>query len=294
MAASRDAVQARNAKAPTPPPALDRSPAPGLARASDAMRDPRAPEALGAPDVLRLQRAIGNRAVGMLLRARAAAPLRPAVAGAIQRAKSVEQIGALVQAAERAEGTTEAEVRTILTAMNVDDRVDQLIAGHTVHFKRLPGGDLAKNCHHFAFGGLQGPDADYNAGTLAHRLGAEMSFQEYQARHGNDDEPMSEDVYAFAGPLADFSKLEAQVVDVSHALGLPGPKVQYQVRMYDDNAHSARLAGGRWWHKFVNFPFVMAVDGAVDLHYPAASATLTIRSAAAETGSEGSFTVPGA
>jgi hypothetical protein len=248
---------------------------------------------LDAPGVLGMQARIGNQAVGRILRAqRGPAPAVALRAGPrVQRALDAEAMNALVAQVQRGDETTEAEVRTVLEYMNIGDRINDLLRGHTVHFHRLDGGHLGKNCHHFAFGGLTGQDATFNVLNLGQLLGAALTFEQYHEAHQNDDFVMDAELYAVAGPVMDFARLQGAVVNATQALDLHGDSADYDVRVYDEMAHSARRIDGRWWHKFVNFPFVMAVEGADDLGY-AVTANLQVRAPVAALGAAGSFTVP--
>jgi hypothetical protein len=172
-------------------------------------------------------------------------------------------------------------------------------AGKKVYLRKLGDEHRKKNCHNYAFGGLQGAYEQFHFDALAEKLGAQKSPEEFRKweQEGHrvpldieDDEEyfkVDEEFRYGAFDKIDFSTLP-QPVDVSTALNLPNDGT-YTIRIYG-SAHSARQENGKWWHKFTDLPhaYLVSVEGNENLSY-ATSAEITIRSCAAQAGPEESI-----
>ena len=149
--------------------------------------------------------------------------------------KKFEDLSDLTRIAENAirfGGATIKEVEGVLIYLG-KARVEQFLSkGEKVYIKSLPEGDLMKNCHHYAFGGLKGDDALFTYQALSRSLGIDT---------------------AESGALIDASQLEGvqnEVTVTVRSYGMP---------------HSAREEGGLVWHKFVNVPCLFAIPTSPDL-----------------------------
>ncbi len=191
-----------------------------------------------------------------------------AVVNTLQQAKDrMEQAGGfpkfiaksalvtLADAANRSEGITKDDVEAVLMYLGNARTAEFLGHGQTVHLRMLPGGDLDKNCHHYAFGGLKGADANFNFGTLSGLLHLDTA-------HNGDT-------------------IDASVID---GVANGGP---FTVRNYGV-AHSSREEGGKVWHKFVGVPCLFAIDEFPDLGN-AVEKTFQVRSSPATVTGIGSF-----
>ena len=149
--------------------------------------------------------------------------------------KKFEDLSDLTRLAENAirfGGATPEEVEAVLICLG-KKRVEQYLSGgEKVYTKSLPGGDLMKNCHHYAFGGLKGEDALFSYEALSASLGIDK---------------------AESGTLIDASKLKGVNNDETvtvRSYGMP---------------HSSREEGGLVWHKFVNVPCLFAIPTCPDI-----------------------------
>lgn len=161
----------------------------------------------------------------------------------------------LADSANRSEGITKEDVEAVLMYLGNARTREFLGHGQKVHLRMLPDADLDKNCHHYAFGGLKGADANFNFGTLSGLLHLDT------AQNG--------------------ATIDASVID---GVENGGP---FTVRNYG-MAHSSREEGGKVWHKFVGVPCLFAIDEFSDLGNNIEK-TFHVRSSAATVTGIGSF-----
>lgn len=149
--------------------------------------------------------------------------------------KKFEDLSDITRQAETAirfGAATLEEVEAILIYLG-KARIERFLSnGERVYTRSLPGADLMKNCHHYAFGGLKGDDKLFSYPALCNSLKI-------------DKLP--------SGSLIDASQLEG----VNNEMTIT-------VRSYGV-AHSSREEDGMVWHKFINVPCLFAIPTAPDL-----------------------------
>jgi hypothetical protein len=91
--------------------------------------------------------------------------------------------------------------------------------------------------------------------------------------------------------LPNMASLEGRLIDVSAIDNAVPAQQVFNVRLYDDVAHSARQEGGRWWHKFTTRPFLISIENHENLHYANVTANFQVLSATTA-GNVGNFLVP--
>lgn len=220
----------------------------------------------------------GAHRYGFLQASGLMADLRAAEPNIVNLLGAVPNYPALAGLATR-NGMTLAEVQTVMAWK------PNLTIGPHVRIRRA--GQLPQICHHYAFGGFQGPAASFNIENLAQLLNVPMmTYEQYAA---SEPDPLPEAFYQGELQKPNFAALAGETVDISAAVNGVENQGPFPVRIYDEIAHSARLEGGRWWHKYSTLPFLISIDGNENLGCHL-TAQLNVRSSATA-GEEGDFTL---